>query len=178
MTEGARTSIPFELLTIGVVFFAGMGIANSIKAHRRKEKEYYYSGLICFLVVVQFFLLISGQIHAMFALWAFVIFVSAWRLPRIQKIVDKELREMDISGPIKAGDFLRYDGWVKLAHSRGVRGAVFAYFLFAVTFIGGTLYLIHIVYDYMPLWYIITFTITFSALTTVMFRQQLKRLKQ
>ena len=153
-------------------------MANTIKAHRKRENEYYYSGMICFLVVVQFFLLISGQIHAMFALWAFVIVISAWRLPRILKVVDKELRKIDIPGPLKATDFLRYNGWVKLAHIWGVRGAVFAYILFLVTSIGGISYLTHTIYGYMSLWYITTFTITFSAVTTVMFRQQLKRLNQ
>ena len=53
---------PFELFVLGVVFFAGMGVINSVKAYKKNEREYYFSSLISFFVVGIWILFLLEQI--------------------------------------------------------------------------------------------------------------------
>lgn len=170
--------IPFELFVLGVVFFAGMGVINSVKAYKKNEREYYFSSLISFLVVVLWCLLIVEQIIPMFALMIFVFLVSAWRLPRVLRIVDLELRGTNFSLPLRVREFWSYVGWAKLANMVGARKAVGIFFFFAATCIGGLSYIIHAKYGIMTIPYIMTYSVTFSVMATLLLYQQLKRLRQ
>jgi len=170
--------IPFEIFLLGVVFFASMGIINSVKASQKKEREYYFSSLVCFLFVVVCVLLVLEQILLSLVLMSFVFVMSVWRLPRILRIFDRELRKNNLSSPLKIKDFWSNVGWVKLANIWGVRKTVCTYFLFSSTFIGGLSYALYVIYGIMSMVYVITFPITYSILSTLMFHQQLKRLKQ
>jgi hypothetical protein len=169
---------PFEIFLLGVVFFAGMGVINSVKAYQKKEREYYFSSLVSFLVVIVCALLFLEQILISFVLMGIVFVISIWRLPRILRIVDQELRKIDLSSSLKIKDFFSYVGWVKLANVWGLRKAVCIYFLFSSTFIGGSLYAMYAIYGIMSMLYVITYPITYSIVSSLMFYQQLKRLKQ
>jgi len=165
--------IPFELFIFGMFFFAGIGIIGIFKA--RKEQEYYFSSLVCFLFVLMLALLILEQILLGIAVFVINVIVSTWRLPKINRIVYRELKEIDVSSPLRARDFLTYAGWLKLAKKWGVSKVVFLYFLFIVGCNGGLSYLIYTVYSFMTIWYVITHSITFSILMCLPFYHQVKR---
>ena len=176
MSENLQ-QLPYEIFLLGVVFFGGMGVINFIRAYRKREGEYYFGSLIGFLVVVMWILLILEQILPMLVLTAIVVIVSVWRLPKINKIVDRELREMDISSPLRARDFLTYGGWLKLAKRWGVWKAACIYFLLAIAVIGGMLYISSTIYQPYgtTIWFVVSITITTSTVATLMFYQHLKK---
>ena len=168
--------VPFELSLLVVGFFGGMGIINLVRA--RKEREYYFSSMVSFFVVCVWILFLLEQILLGLVFLGIIGIVSVWRLPKIHRIVDRELRQIDILSPLRARDFLGYSGWFKLANRWGVGKVACIYFVFAVTCIGGLLYIMFATYDFMTVWFFVPYTIASSTGVTLMFYQQLKRLRQ
>ena len=165
--------VPFELSLLVVGFLGGMGIINLVRA--RKEREYYFSSLISFFVVGIWILFLLEQILLGLVFFCIIGMMSVWRLPKVNRIVDRGLRQIDVSSPLRARDFLGYTGWVKLANIWGVRKVACVYFFFALTCIGGFSYILHARYVFVTIWFVVPFTIASSTSVTLIFYQQLKR---
>jgi len=133
------------------------------------------SGVISSVMVVVLMLVIFEQIFLMFVLFFIAGVVSFVTLPKMRKVVDRELEEVDVLSPLRARDFLTYCGWFKLASKWGSGRAICLYFLMSVAIIGGSLFALSISWGFIEVGVILVYTIVFSTIPTMLFYQQIKR---
>ena len=167
--------LPYGFLLFGVVFFGVVAVVNFVRAYRKRERIYYLSGVISSVMVVVLVLVFFEQILLMFFLFLIAGVASLVTLPKMRKVVDRELEEVDTSSPLRTRDFLTYCGWFKLASKWGSVRVMCLYFLLSVAIIGGSLFALSISWRFMEVGVILVYTIVFSTIPTMLFYQQIKR---
>lgn len=167
--------LPYGFLLFGIVFFGVVAVVNFVKGYRKRERIYCSSGVISSVMVVVLILAVFEQILLMFVLFFVAGVVSLVMLPRMRRVVDRELEEVDVLSPLRARDFLTYGGWLKLASRWGSGRVVCLYFLLSAAIIGGGLFALSVSWRFMEVGVILVYTVIFSIVPTVLFYQQLKR---
>jgi hypothetical protein len=111
-----------------------MVAAGIVRAHRLKERAYYISALVSGLMLLAMVsaFLFQFVLIAVFIAAAFI--ASLVGLSRIREAFFREAgtqrQETNVSESLKAGVFLTWKGWFKLAAQWGVRKTMCAYVLF------------------------------------------------
>jgi len=117
-------NLPYELFLFGVGFFGFLAIVGLVQAHRKREKTYYLSAMVGFLVVTAFVFAFLNQL--IFALILIVVtgVLSIVGLPRLLKVQEREmvkqLQNADLSAPLRVREFLTNIWWFKLASKWGL----------------------------------------------------------
>jgi hypothetical protein len=139
-------SFPIGIALVGVVFFGVMAINNFVRAYRKKEKFFYGSGAAGLVMVAVCILAIFGQY--LFVLIIFIILgiVSAAAYPKIMKMNDqeyaKQVKEVDVSAPLRWRDFRTIAARLKLASKYGVLKATLLYEVFIGAIISSVFFIL------------------------------------
>jgi hypothetical protein len=165
--------IPRELFYLSALFFATMAVVAFIRAHREKERFYYAGGGLCLLYLAWSILFILDQVRLAAIPAVAAIIVSVVMLPELNRFQERRMREVDIEGPMRMGDFFfsnTYSGWLKLAYRHGLGVTVILYFLLFEVFAGGMLLVLNLLYD-LPSSLMLGLTITGIIMATLFYRQ-------
>ncbi len=124
-------SFPIGVALFGVVYFGVKAIGNFVRAYRKKEKFFYGSGAACLVAVVVCILSIFGQYLLNFIILIILGIVSAAAYPKAKKMNEREyakqVKEVDVSAPLRWRDFLTKAAMLKLASNYGVLKATLFY---------------------------------------------------
>jgi len=131
-------------LLFPAAFFGFAMIVCIIRAHREKNKTFYLGAGVAFLVLLG---VISVSFQQAFLFFFFAFSAAALAIvgmPKINKLVEqktaKNLREVDISAPLKAKDLFTQTCLLKTAYKYGVRKALFLFcLLMTIAIVGGLL---------------------------------------
>jgi len=172
-------SFPLELFLFGVAFFGFLALVNAVQAYRKKKKTYYLATVVGLLVVLIFvFAYLNLLILALILVVATGIFSTAI-LPKLLKIqkreLVKQLKETDLSAPLKGRDFLTNKGWLKLTSKYGFLKTMLLFYLLSLVIIGGILFALSAFYSLLTIEYVVGYTATVPILATLIFYQQLKK---
>jgi len=114
----------YGLMLFGVAFFGFMAVVGVVKARRKKEKIYYISAMISFLMLLSSIFVILNQFILVLVLFVAIGILSIAVLPKTIELMRreplKELQETDFSAPLRAKDLLTWKGWFKLTSSWGI----------------------------------------------------------
>lgn len=156
--------IPRGLFYLSAFFFAAMAVVGFFRAYREKERVYYVGVVLCLLGLVWsiLFVLDQGPLAGLF--WVAAMIVSVAMLPEMTAFQDRQLREVDVEGPLRVGEFFSntYSGWLKLAYRHGLGTTVILYALQYVVMSGGLLLALNLFYD-------LPSVLTLSVLTSGVF---------
>ena len=164
-------SSPYELLLFGVVFCSFAMIVCAVRAHREKDKTFYLGAIASFLMLLVCAFLILNQRLLAIILFAFAGIFAIVTLPISFKLWERksvELAQVDLSAPLIWRELLTYRGILKLAYRWGVWKTVFLYWLLGVVSLGGILYTLSIWVKSLSTAYVVSYTFTFSILSTIM----------
>jgi hypothetical protein len=137
----------YGLILFGVAFFGFMVAVGVVQAYRKKEKAYYISAMVSFLLFLFSLVIILNQF--ILALILFIVLIAAIPilsvvgLPRIREAMRRDLvkqaQEVDPSAPLAVRDFLTWEGWFKLTYRWGTRKTMCLYSVFMMG-IGGAVF--------------------------------------
>ena len=134
----------YGLMLFGVAFFGFMVVVGVVKARRKKEKVYYISAMVSFLMLLSSIFVILNQFILVLVLFVATFILSIAGLPKIIKVVRqeplKELQETDLSAPLRIRELLTWKGWFKLTSSWGIRKTLCLYSLLNMGGIGAMLF--------------------------------------
>jgi predicted MFS family arabinose efflux permease len=89
----------------GVAFFGFIVIVGVVKARRKKEKAYYISAVLSFLMLLSCIFVIFNQFVFVLALFIAMGILSIAALPKIIQVLTREplqeLQETDLSAPLR-----------------------------------------------------------------------------
>jgi len=170
------------ILLLGILSI--LSAVLSIRQARRKGERIHYMGAVVgFLMLSVFALALLNQ-----ALLAFVLLVVGGMLciaalPRVITVqrremaeqLEKQLREVDFSAPLRARDLLAWKGWLKLAHRWGVRKTATIYSLISLAFVATVLFTILSTLGIMNPWYVVGFAVASAIASFVWFYRQIGR---
>ena len=171
-------SSPYEILLFGVVFCSFAMIVCAVRAHREKDKTFYLGAIASFLMLLVCVFLILNQRLLAIILFAFAGVFAIVTLPISFKLWERksvELAQVDLSAPLIWRELLTYRGILKLAYRWGVWKTVFLYWLLGVVSLGGILYTLSIWVKSLSTAYVVSYTFTFSILTTIMIYRQITK---
>ena len=101
---------PYGLILFGVAFFGFMTVVGVVQARRKKEKAYYISAVVSFLMLLWSVLIFLNQFvlsRVPFVAWVILSIVG---LPKIREAMMREsvkqLEETDFSAPLRVREFL------------------------------------------------------------------------
>jgi len=158
-----------------VAFFGLLSLANTVQAHRKKERTYYIGAMIGFLMLLASLFFIFNQFLFGLVLFATAGILAIAGLPKIMRMLGREsakqLQEMDPSAPLRGRDFLTWKGWFKLASSWGVRKTMCFYSIIMTMVSGATLFALSILGMISIMW-AIGFTIIVGILSPIYFYRQ------
>jgi len=171
----------YGLMLFGVAFFGFMVVVGVMKARRRKEKAYYISAVVSFLMLLSSIFVILNQFVLVLVLFVATGILSAAGLPKIIKVMRqeplKELQETDFSAPLRAKELLTWKGWFKLESRWGVRKTVCLYSLLNMGGVGA-IFLTFSILDMISIVWAIGVTIIVGIFSPIFFyRQIVKSLK-
>jgi hypothetical protein len=134
----------YGLMLFGVAFFGFMMVVGVVKARRKREKVYYLSALVSFLMLLSSVFVILNQFILVLVLFVAIGIVSVAGLPKIIEVMRREpleeLRETDLSAPLKGRDLLTWKGWFKLTSSWGIRKTLCLYSLLNMGGVGAIVF--------------------------------------
>jgi len=136
------------LILFGVIFFGFMVMVSVVKARRKKERTYYISAIVSFLLLLFSIFIILNQF--IFALIVFIAIgvVSVAGLPKIIEVMRREppqeLKETDLSTPLRLRDLLAWKGWFKLASRWGAPKTMCLYSLLNMGGVGAIFFTLSI----------------------------------
>lgn len=172
-------NFPYGLFLFGVAFFGFMAILGVVQAHRKKEKTYYLSAMVGFLVILAFVLAFFDQLILAFIVVIATGIFSIVGLPRALKVQEEEMTERlqktDFSVPLKKRYFLSDIWWLKLASKCGLGKTMCLFYLVFMAIIGGILFIFSAFIAFITIEYIAVYATTSSILFTFMFYQQFKK---
>ena len=123
------------------------GKARGGRVGKKKEKAYYISAMVSFLLLLFSIFVILNQF--ILALILFVVLIVAIPilnivgLPKLREAMRrdlvKELQEADLSAPLRGRDLLTWKAWFKLASRWGIRKTMCCYSLFMMG-VGGAIF--------------------------------------
>ena len=124
-----------NVMLFGVAFFGFMVIVGIVKARRRKEKAYYISAMVSFLMLISSIFVILNQFILVGVLLVTAGILSIAGLPKTIEVFRREmlkdLQETDLSAPLRGRDLLTWKGWFKLVSRWGISKTVYLYSLVA-----------------------------------------------
>jgi len=137
----------YGLIFFGVAFFGFMVVVGVVQARRKKERAYYISAMVSFLLLLFSIVIILNQFALALVLFAVLIvaipILSIVGLPKLREAMRrdllKQLQETDLSSPLRGRDFLTWKAWLKLASRWGIRKTMCFYSLFMMG-VGGALF--------------------------------------
>ena len=133
----------YGLMLFGVAFFGFMTVVGVVQARRKKEKAYYISATVSFLMFLSSIFVILNQFILVLVLFVAIGILSIAGLPKITKVMRreplKELQETDLSAPLKVRDLLTWKAWFKLASRWGIRKTMCLYSVFMMG-VGGAIF--------------------------------------
>lgn len=167
--------IPRELFYLTALFFAAMAVVAFFRAYREKERFHYVRAVICLLGLAWSILFIRGQVALATLFVGVTLIFSVVMRPEASAFQDRRMREADIEGPLRVGEFFSntYSGWLKLATRHGLGVTVILYFLLFEVFTGGILLALNLLYD-IPSELILS-VLTSGILLGILFYRQIKR---
>jgi len=171
------TSSPFELL-FGVVFCSFAMIVCAVRAHREKDRTFYLGAIASFLMLLVCVFLILNQRLLAITLFACAGIFAIVTLPISLKLWERksvELAQVDLSAPLRGRELLTNKGIIKLAYRWGVWKTVFLYWLLGVAVLGMILCTLGIWVESLSAAYIVSYTFTFSILSTIMIYRQITK---
>jgi len=147
-----------------IVFLAVLSIlvaVLSVRQTRQTGNKIHYVGVIVGCLMLSIFALaLLGQ-----ALLAFILLVVGGlpciaMLPRVMAVqkreMDKQLtkaiKEIDLSEPLRLKDFLRWKGWLKLAHRWGALKTAGIYSILGAIILAGITYTALRAFNMMNVW--------------------------
>jgi hypothetical protein len=129
-----------------VVFFGVTAIDNFVRAYRNKEKFFYGSGAACLVMVGVCILPIFGQYLLAIIIIILLGIVSAAAYPKVKKMNEREyakqVKEVDVSAPLRWRDFLTIAAMLKLASKYGVLKATLLYEIFIGAIISSVFFIL------------------------------------
>ena len=137
----------YGLMLFGVAFFGFMVVVGVVKARRKKEKAYYISAMVSFLMLLSSIFVILNQFILVLALFVAMGILSVAGLPKINKAMRRELKELqetDLSAPLRGRDLLTWKGWFKLTSRWGIRKTMCLYSLLNVGSVGAIFFTLSI----------------------------------
>ena len=133
----------YGLILFGVAFFGFMVVVGVVQARRKKEKAYYISAMVSFLMFLFSIFVILNQFILALILFVAIPIVSIVGLPKIIKAMRREpleeLQEVDLSARLRGRDLLTWKAWFKLASRWGIHKTMCFYSLFMMG-VGGALF--------------------------------------
>jgi len=164
-----------------------IAIVLSIRQARRTGNNIHYVGTAVSLLMLSvfalallnqallaFIVLIAGGIACIVALPK-LLFVQKRELER--QLV-KDVEETDLSEPLKLRDFLRWKGWLKLAHKWGVWKTISIYSILGALVIAGVSHIVLNVFgltNTVNIWFIFGYTISATIIISVWTYRQISR---
>jgi O-antigen/teichoic acid export membrane protein len=155
----------------------------SIRQARRKGKIHYIGAVVGCLMLSVFALALLGQ-----ALLAFILLVVGGiaciaALPRVMAVqkreMDKQLtkaiKETDPSEPLRLKDFLRWKGWLKLAHRWGALKTAGIYSILGAIILAGITYTALRAFNMMNVWLVAGYTATATIVIFILFYRQISK---
>ena len=142
--------IPYELFYLSAFFFAFIAIVAFVRAYRERNRIYYVGGGLCLLGAIWFILLVLDQTLLAGLFLAVAMIISIVILPELTAFQDRQMREVDVEGPLRVADFFSntYSGWLKLSYRHGLGVTVILYFLLFELIIGGMLLALDLFYEF------------------------------
>jgi len=172
-------NLPLELFLFGVAFFGFMAVVNAVLAYRKKEKAYYLSSMVGFLVLLIFVFAFLNQLILVLILVVATGVLSIAVLPKTLKASERELakqrQKADLSAPLRVRDFFTNIGWFKLSSKWGLWKTMFLFYLLSVVIIGGILFTLSTFSGFITIGYTVGCTTTAPILATYMFYRQFKK---
>jgi hypothetical protein len=153
-------------------------IVCAVRAHREKDKMYYIGTIASFLMLLVCVFLILNQRLLAIILFAFAGICAIVTLPISLKFLERksvELAQVNLSAPLRGRELLTYKGILKLAYRWGVWKTVFLYWLLEAAILGGILYALSIWAKSLSTTYIVSYTFTFSTLSTITIHRQITK---
>ena len=112
-----------------------MAVVGVVKARRKKEKAYYISAMVSFLMLLSCIFVILNQFFLVGVLLVAAGILGVVGLPKSIEVFRREMlkerQETDLSAPLRGRDLLMWKGWFKLVSRWGIRKTVCLYSLFA-----------------------------------------------
>lgn len=168
-------SIPNELVLLGIIFFGFMTVLGVVQARRKKEKVYYASAVGSFLVFLGFIFIFLNQFVLVIVLLGAAFVLSIVGLPRVLRMQERELKEVDLSTPLRFREFLSNTMWLKLAHRWGAWKSVSIFALFAIIVTASVVYIALRMYGVFDIWYILGYTICFTIGSAILLHHQISQ---
>lgn len=166
----------YGLMLFGVAFFGFMMIVGVVKARRKKERTYYISAVLSFLMLLSSIFVILNQFILVLVLFVAIGILSVATLPKTIKVVRqeplKELQETDLSAPLRLRDLLTWKGWFKLTSRWGIRKTMCLYSLLNMGGVGAIFFTFSILGMISIVW-AIGFTIIVGILSPIFFYRQI-----
>ncbi|MDH5780357.1 MAG: hypothetical protein OEZ29_07145 [Candidatus Bathyarchaeota archaeon] len=172
-------NLPPGIFLFGVAFFGFMAVVNALQAYRKRERAYYLAAMVGFLVLLAFVFAFLNQLIVALALVVATGIMSIAGLPKLLKVQERELtnqlREVDLSAPLKRREFLTNKGWLKLTSKWGLWKTMCLFYLISAGIIGGIFSILSTFYSFIAIGYVASYTVIFPILTTLMFYRQFKK---
>jgi hypothetical protein len=165
----------YAVMFFGVAFFGFMVVVGVVKARRKKEKAYYISAVLSFLMLLSCIFVILNQFVLVLALFVVMGVLSVAGLPRMTQALRREslqeLQETDLSAPLRLRELLIWKGWFKLASRWGVRKTMYFYSLI-MTGVGGAMLCAFSFLMRIHIAWAIGYTIIVGILSAIFFHRQ------
>lgn len=166
----------YGLMLFGVAFFGFMVVVGVVKARRRKEKAYYISAVVSFLMLLSSVFVILNQFILVLVLFVAIGILSVAGLPKIIEVMRreplKELQETDLSAPLRGRDLLTWKAWFKLASRWGIRKTLCLYSLLNMGGVGAIFFTLSI-FDMISMVWAAVFTILVGIGSPIFFYRQI-----
>jgi NADH:ubiquinone oxidoreductase subunit 6 (subunit J) len=170
---------PYELFLFGVAFFGFMAVVGVVQAHRKREKTYYLSAMVCFVMLLAFIFFFLNQPILALTIIITAGILSIVELPKMLKVRERELtkrlQEKDFSAPLRKRYFLSDIWWLKLASKWGLRKTICLFYLVSMSLSGGILLILSTLYSFITVEYVLVYAPIFSILFTFMYYQPFQR---
>ena len=138
----------YGLMLFGVAFFGFMVVVGVVKARRKKEKAYYISAIVAFLMLLSSIFVILNQFTLVLVLFVATAILSVAVLPKTIELMRREplreLQETDFSAPLRIRELLTWKGWFKLTSSWGIRKTLCLYSLLNMGGVGAIFFTLSI----------------------------------
>ena len=166
----------YGLMFFGVAFFGFMVVVGVVKARRKKEKTYYISAMISFLMLLSSIFVILNQFILVLVLFVAIGILSIAVLPKTIELMRREplreLQETDLSAPLRAKELLTWKGWFKLTSSWGIRKTMCLYSVLNMGAVGAIFFTLSILGMIHIAW-AIGYTLIVGILSPIFFHRQI-----
>jgi len=172
----------YGLILFGVALFGFMVVVGVVQAYRKKEKAYYISAMMSFLLLLFSLVIILNQF--ILALILFIVLIvaipilSTVGLPKIREVMRRDLvkqaQEADPSAPLAARDFLTWKGWFKFTYRWGTRKTMCLYSVFMMG-IGGAIFFTLSILGALSIMLAAVITILVGIVSPIFFHRQIRK---